>query len=146
MLDPDEKAASGKSFAARAVFVVGPDKTLKLSILCEPQTMLLHKYCCFVCECSAVGAVPALAQGQLCIWWNGIETIWLAGGTLCALQCMHLQRRASAARLPPSDQMTQHTGRAHCQSAQRTVQRGGALLPALLLACLCRPVFHRAQL
>ncbi|EFN59977.1 hypothetical protein CHLNCDRAFT_133096 [Chlorella variabilis] len=33
MLDPDEKHPAGSSFAARCVFIVGPDKTLKLSIL-----------------------------------------------------------------------------------------------------------------
>ncbi|GAB4816801.1 hypothetical protein N2152v2_003847 [Parachlorella kessleri] len=33
MLDPDEKDDQGRSFAARAVFIVGPDKTLKLSLL-----------------------------------------------------------------------------------------------------------------
>jgi hypothetical protein len=33
MLDPDERDTSGKAFAARCVFIVGPDCTLKLSIL-----------------------------------------------------------------------------------------------------------------
>ena len=38
MLDPVEKDGEGKSFAARAVFVVGPDRTLKLSVLYPSST------------------------------------------------------------------------------------------------------------
>lgn len=38
MLDPDEKDDSGKAFAARCVFIVGPDCTLKLSILYPSST------------------------------------------------------------------------------------------------------------
>ncbi len=38
MLDPDEKDGQGRAFAARSLFVVGPDKTLKLSILYPSST------------------------------------------------------------------------------------------------------------
>ena len=38
MLDPDEKDTAGKAFAARCVFVVGPDRRLKLSILYPSST------------------------------------------------------------------------------------------------------------
>jgi len=33
MLDADEKDNQGRAFAARSVFISGPDKTLKLSLL-----------------------------------------------------------------------------------------------------------------
>ncbi|PSC74889.1 glutathione peroxidase [Micractinium conductrix] len=38
MLDPDEKDTSGKAFAARCVFIIGPDATLKLSLLYPSST------------------------------------------------------------------------------------------------------------
>lgn len=38
MLDADEKDKEGRAFAARAVFIIGPDKTLKLSILYPSST------------------------------------------------------------------------------------------------------------
>ena len=38
MLDPDEKDSAGKAFAARCVFVISPDKRLKLSILYPSST------------------------------------------------------------------------------------------------------------
>jgi 1-Cys peroxiredoxin 6 len=33
MMDPEETDSKGNSFAARCVFIIGPDLTLKLSIL-----------------------------------------------------------------------------------------------------------------
>ena len=38
MLDPDERTAEGLCLTARAVFVVGPDNRLKLSILYPATT------------------------------------------------------------------------------------------------------------
>ena len=38
MLDPDEKDSKGLPLTARAVFIVGPDKKLKLSILYPATT------------------------------------------------------------------------------------------------------------
>lgn len=38
MLDPDEKDTSGKAFAARTVFVVGPENQLKLALLYPSST------------------------------------------------------------------------------------------------------------
>ncbi len=38
MLDPDEKDKAGRPLTARAVFVIGPDKRLKLSILYPATT------------------------------------------------------------------------------------------------------------
>lgn len=38
MLDADEKDSEGRAFVARAVFFVGPDKTLKASILYPSST------------------------------------------------------------------------------------------------------------
>ena len=38
MMDPDEKDAKGMPLTCRAVFVIGPDKTLKLAILYPATT------------------------------------------------------------------------------------------------------------
>lgn len=38
MLDADEKDKDGRAFAARAVFIIGPDKRMKLSILYPSST------------------------------------------------------------------------------------------------------------
>ena len=38
MLDPDEKDKAGVPLTARAVFIIGPDKRLKLSILYPATT------------------------------------------------------------------------------------------------------------
>lgn len=38
MLDPDEKDTSGKAFAARTVFIVGPENQLKLALLYPSST------------------------------------------------------------------------------------------------------------
>ena len=38
MLDPDEKDKAGVPLTARAVFVIGPDKRMKLSILYPATT------------------------------------------------------------------------------------------------------------
>lgn len=38
MLDPDEKDSSGLPLTCRAVFVIGPDKKLKLSLLYPATT------------------------------------------------------------------------------------------------------------
>ena len=35
MLDPSDQNAQGLPMAVRAVFIIGPDKLLKLSILCK---------------------------------------------------------------------------------------------------------------
>jgi hypothetical protein len=37
MLDPEEKDAKGAPMTCRAVFIISPDKKLKLSILCVPR-------------------------------------------------------------------------------------------------------------
>jgi len=38
MMDPDEKDASGQPLTCRAVFLIGPDKRLKLTILYPATT------------------------------------------------------------------------------------------------------------
>jgi len=38
MIDPDEKSASGLPMSCRAVYIIGPDKKLKLSILYPATT------------------------------------------------------------------------------------------------------------
>ncbi len=37
-MDPDEKDSEGKAFAARTVFIVGPEKQLKLALLYPSST------------------------------------------------------------------------------------------------------------
>jgi hypothetical protein len=47
MLDPDEKDSAGMPLTCRAVYVIGPDKKLKLSILYPATTGRDFKYVSF---------------------------------------------------------------------------------------------------
>lgn len=68
-MDPEEKG-----FAARTVFVVGPDKTLKLSLLYVRETHCWHavlcpRLChapCYAMYCTAVP--PCWLGMRRCIW------------------------------------------------------------------------------
>lgn len=59
MLDPEEKDAGGKAFAARCVYVIGPDRTLKLSLLYPSSTGRNFHEARAAWGCSAATAVAA---------------------------------------------------------------------------------------
>lgn len=54
MLDPDEKDKEGVPLTARAVFIIGPDKRLKLSILYPATTGRNFTEVCTIPNCFLV--------------------------------------------------------------------------------------------
>ena len=59
MLDPDERDNTGIPLTARAVFIVGPDKKLKLSILYPATTGRNFSEVCSLSAHAPMQVIPA---------------------------------------------------------------------------------------